>query len=578
MKKSFIFSIACVCSLPIFAQVGIGTGSPNSTLDIRGSLSAAYRSFTSATTAALSDNTLVFTGTTATTVTLPDATSCSGRQYWIKNASATLPVPTLTIATTSSQTIDGSTTWTVDETNEIVRVVSNGANWYVMNQDVATAKTGTAGGSWNEGGNRVPAAKAIGTISNFDLPFITNNTENMRLATTGYLGVGTTTPTGRLHFVSQSSESGDDYIFDDYGAGITQGIYMTKSRGTLASPQDLQSGDQVGALRFVPHYNGSLGSSPGSSMECYYKGTGANNLTDLRFFTSGSEQLRIGENGNVAIGAQAWDLNNPEKLLVQAGTTSSFNVISGKGTIDNYLQLNIQNNSNTGNASSDVVATAANGNENTNYIDMGINSGLYTNTSQPIIGGANTAYLYSTGKDFAIGNATSSKNLIFFTNSLNTSDEKMRITSGGNVGIGTTSPADKLSVAGVVAPSADNTYTLGKSTARWSAVYSANGTIQTSDARLKTNIRPLRYGLKEVMLLQPVRYNWIDQPNGADKIGLIAQDVRKVVPEVVVGDESKENLGMNYAELVPVLINAIKEQQQEINSIQQRINNLKRSK
>jgi hypothetical protein len=80
------------------------------------------------------------------------------------------------------------------------------------------------------------------------------------------------------------------------------------------------------------------------------------------------------------------------------------------------------------------------------------------------------------------------------------------------------------------------------------------------------------------MQLQPVRYNWIDQPNGADKIGLIAQDVRKVVPEVVVGDETKENLGMNYAELVPVLINAIKEQQKEINSIQHQINNLKRSK
>jgi len=578
MKKSFIFSIVSLFTLPVFAQVGFGTTAPNSTLDVRGSMSAAYRSFTTATSAGLSDNTLVFTGTAATTVTLPDATTCQGRQYWIKNASTTLPVPVLTIATTSSQTIDGSTTWTVDETNEIVRVVSNGASWYVMNQNVATAKTGTTGGSWNEGGNRVPSAKAIGTISNFDLPFITNNTENMRLTTTGYLGVGTSAPAGRLHFVSQSSESGDDYIFDDYGAGVTQGMYMTRSRGTIAAPADLQFGDPVGWLRFVPHYNGSLGYSPGSSMECYYKGTGANNLTDLRFFTSGNEQMRIGENGNVAIGAQSWDASFPEKLLVQAGATSSFNVISGKGTIDNYLQLNIQNNSNTGNASSDVVATAANGNENTNYIDMGINSGLYTNTMQPIISGANTAYLYSLGKDFAIGNAASGRNLIFFTNSLNTSDEKMRITSSGNVGIGTTSPADKLSVGGNVAPSADNTYSLGKSTARWSAVYSANGTIQTSDARLKTNIRPLRYGLKEVMLLQPVRYNWIDQPNGADKIGLIAQDVRKVVSEVVVGDETKENLGMNYAELVPVLINAIKEQQKEINAIQIRINNLKRSK
>lgn len=574
MIRYFTFAFASLIGLSCMGQVGIGTASPNSTLDIRGSMSTAYRAFTISSTASSSDHTLAFTGTSAAQLTLPDATTCQGRQYWVKNASATTPAPTLTIATTASQTIDGNANWIMDENGEIVRLVSNGTNWYILNQDVATAKTGTTGGPWNEGGNRVPSTKAVGTISNYDLPFITNNTENMRLSAGGFLGVGTTAPAGRLHTVSQNSELGDDILFDDYGAGVTQGLYMTKSRGTLASPQDLQTGDQIGWLRFVPHYNGSLGYTPGSSVECYYKGTGANNLTDMRLFTSGNQQLLINETGSVGIGATSFDGTNPEKLLVQAGTTTSFNVISGKGSIDNYLQLNIQNQSNTGNASSDVVATAANGNESSNYIDMGINSGAYTNTSQPMVGGANNAYLYSTGKDFVIGNGSSGKNLIFFTNSFATTDEKMRITSAGNVGIGTSSPADKLSVAGVVAPATDNAYTLGKSAARWSAVYSANGTIQTSDRRLKKNIRPLQYGLREVLLLHPVRYNWLDASLPGDKIGLIAQDVRKVVPEVVVGDENKENLGMNYAELVPVLINAIKDQQKEIDAIEQRIDHL----
>lgn len=564
--------------LAVHAQVGIGTASPNSTLDVRGSMSAGYRAFSANTSAGTTDNTLVFTGTSNTSISLPDATSCSGRQYWIKNASPSATAPTLTVSTTASQTIDGNANWILDETGEAIRIVSNGANWYVLNQDVATAKTGTAGGAWNEGGNKVPSVKPVGTISNYDLPFITNNVENMRLSTNGYLGLGTTAPMGRLHTVSQNSELGDDIIFDDFGGSVTQGLYMTKSRGTLASPQDLQSGDQIGWLRFVPHYNGSLGYTPGSSMEVYYKGTGTNNLTDLRLMTSGNEQVRISENGNVGIGTASFDGTNPEKLLVQAGATTSFNVISGKGTIDNYLQLNIQNQSNTGNASSDVVATAANGNESVNYVDMGINSGAYTSTSAPILGAGNTAYLYSTGKDFVIGNGSGGRNLIFFTNSFASSDEKMRITSTGNVGIGTSSPADKLSVAGVVAPSADNSWSLGKSTARWTAVYAANGTIQTSDARLKTNIRPLGYGLREVMKLNPVRYNWRDPSMPGEKIGLIAQDVRKVVPEVVVGDESKEHLGMNYAELVPVLINAIKEQQQEIDEIKNRIDHLSRNK
>jgi hypothetical protein len=309
-------------------------------------------------------------------------------------------------------------------------------------------------------------------------------------------------------------------------------------------------------------------------------GTGSSGKS-LVFMTGGTtqstnERMRIDGIGNVAIGTSTFDASNAEQLLVDAGNTSSFNVISGKGSINNYLQLNIQNRSNGGSASSDVVASANNGTESSNFIDMGINSSQYTNTSLPILGGNNTAYLYATGRDFIIGNGSSSRNLIFFTNGFATSDEKMRILSGGNVGIGVTNPADKLSVAGVVAPSADNSYTLGKSGARWSIVYAANGTIQTSDARLKTNIEPLEYGLKEVLQMQPVRYNWKDNPLSMAKIGLIAQEVKKLVPEVVVGDEEKETLGMNYAELVPVLINAVKEQQQQIDSVQQRIDALQK--
>ncbi len=578
MKFLLILVTNCLLSAAGFAQLGLGTVSPNSTLDIRGSLAVSFRSFTASTAASATDHTLVYIGTVPISVALPDATTCPGRQYWIKNASPTLPTPNLIILPNGAQTIDGSASWLMDETNEIVRVVSNGTNWNVLNQDTPAPTTSTAGGAWNEGGNGVPSAKSIGTISNYDLPFITNNIETMRLSATGYLGIGTAAPTGRLQIVTQNSEPGDDYVFDDYGAGISQGIYMTKSRGTLAAPLDLQSGDQIGWLQFIPHFNGTLAYAPGSAVEAYYKGTSSNNLTDMRFFTSGVEQMFLNETGSVGIGAVAFDAVNPEKLLVQAGNTTSFNVISGKGTIDNYLQLNIQNQSNTANASSDVVATAANGNETSNYVDMGMNSGNYTNTASPILAGADNAYLYSTGRDFVIGNGSSGRNLIFFTGGYATTNEAMRITSTGNVGINNSSPVDKLSVGGVVAPASDNAYTLGKSSSRWTAVYSTNGVIQTSDLRLKTNIHPLTYGLREIMQLNPVRFNWTKEPSAGDKIGLIAQEVRQIIPEVVTGDEKKEYLGINYAELVPVLINAIKQQQQEILAIQDRIEALRINK
>ena len=101
-------------------------------------------------------------------------------------------------------------------------------------------------------------------------------------------------------------------------------------------------------------------------------------------------------------------------------------------------------------------------------------------------------------------------------------------------------------------------------------VWSANGVVQTSDYRLKTKIQEIPYGLKEVMQMRPVVYNWIQRPQQR-KVGLIAQEVQQVIPEVVTGDPAKDILGMNYAELVPVLINAIKELKGEVDALKREL-------
>jgi hypothetical protein len=105
---------------------------------------------------------------------------------------------------------------------------------------------------------------------------------------------------------------------------------------------------------------------------------------------------------SIAINQEAITTAAPEALYVWQSSTSSFNVISGKGNLNNYLQLNIQNTNQGPTASSDVVATANNGDETTNYIDMGINGGNFVGP----IGVANDAYLYSTGRHLHIGNAS----------------------------------------------------------------------------------------------------------------------------------------------------------------------------
>ncbi|MDF2380127.1 hypothetical protein JMG10_01515 [Nostoc ellipsosporum NOK] len=161
--------------------------------------------------------------------------------------------------------------------------------------------------------------------------------------------------------------------------------------------------------------------------------------------TTTSEMLRV-QSGRMSLGGGAFDASNPERLLIDAGTTTSYNLVSARGSINNYLQLNIQNKSAGTTASSDVVATADNGTETANFIDMGINSSGFNNTTYPVIGGANNAYLYSTGNDFVIGNATTGKPLRFFTGGYAAANERMRIDGSGNVGIGTTSPATLLHV------------------------------------------------------------------------------------------------------------------------------------
>lgn len=399
-------------ALPVLAQIGIGTTSPNSTFDVRGAMAILPTVFTTSTTATINEQLFVFTGATAATLTLPDASLCNGRIYLVKNASTTSPIPVVTIQPFGAQTIGGLTNAQVSEPYEVLRFVSDGANWQVMNENVPVNKTASTGSGWYQGGNNVASIKNLGSVTNFDMAFKTNNVVRMHLTTSGFLGIGTATPAGRLHLVNDNDDNGNDYYFEDHGATVSNTIYLRKARGTIATPQNLQNGDLMAQFRFGAHYNNTLVRTDGAGQDAYYLGDGTTNLSDMRFFTSNNERMRINQNGNAAIGATTFS-TQPEKLLVDCGTTGSYNVISGKGSIDNYLQLNIRNAHTGGNASSDIVATANNGDESVNFIDMGVNSQNYANPTYPILSGNNTTYLYATAADFMIGNGTTGHDLIF---------------------------------------------------------------------------------------------------------------------------------------------------------------------
>lgn len=120
----------------------------------------------------------------------------------------------------------------------------------------------------------------------------------------------------------------------------------------------------------------------------------------------------------------------------------------------------------------------------------------------------------------------------------------------------------KATAGNLVAPDVDNALSLGGASNRWTAVWAVDGTINTSDARMKKGITNLNYGLSQIMQLRPVSFQWKDRKDGQLNLGLIAQEVEQVIPEAVVkAKDETTTMGLNYSSIVPVLIKAVQEQQ-----------------
>lgn len=100
------------------------------------------------------------------------------------------------------------------------------------------------------------------------------------------------------------------------------------------------------------------------------------------------------------------------------------------------------------------------------------------------------------------------------------------------------------------------------------------GTLQqNSDARLKKDIEPLSNTLESLQQLSGYSYHWKDASNPEEQIGLLAQEIQKVYPQLVKENE-QGTLSVNYSGMVPVLLEAIKEQQSQITELKKLITQL----
>jgi hypothetical protein len=126
----------------------------------------------------------------------------------------------------------------------------------------------------------------------------------------------------------------------------------------------------------------------------------------------------------------------------------------------------------------------------------------------------------------------------------NNATEVVRVT-GSNVGIGTTTPSQRLTVNGNVL---------------------ANNVAVPSSGRFKDHVVPMDDALTSILKLEGVRFDWkpewaAQRPGREHDIGFVAEDVAKIFPEVVFRDEAGNVTGMDYSRLTAVAVQAIKQQQ-----------------
>ena len=138
------------------------------------------------------------------------------------------------------------------------------------------------------------------------------------------------------------------------------------------------------------------------------------------------------------------------------------------------------------------------------------------------------------------------------------------IKENGFIGMGTSNPTVRLQVAGDII---------------------ANSIAGSSDSRFKTNILPIENPLQKVLKLQGVTFDWKTKefPNRMFSenraLGFIAQEVEQVIPEVVQTENSTEGFkSVQYDKVVALLVEAIKEQQKQIEQLQQKVKELTEKK
>ena len=364
---------------------------------------------------------------------------------------------------------------------------------------------------------------------------------------TGNVGIGTTSPQGKLQVASDVTGSGG---YQDYGQITASGATDNKLGVTL--------GYDIGQDRGYVYAR--------------KVGEGGKDLV------LGNDKMMIkGDTGNVGIGTSAPSAaldvvrsgtNDPIALFGSAGPTDeqALTVKNGSGGISLFAQGG-NGTFLTGASQGDVGIRITAGDDffigqervPLFTIRSGGNVGIgTTDPGEKLVISANPPIIRLTETD-GISYHIENSGTNFYVRNAEDNSVKFLINADGNVGIGTTTPAYKLDVNGEIR-SSKGVYVAGN--------ISADDYLTNSDLRLKTDIAPLENASEGIACLEGVTYRWNAPEASQDlQIGLIAQEVERCFPEVVT-PSSDGYKSVSYARLVAPLIENAKEQQ-SLNASQQ---------
>lgn len=349
-------------------------------------------------------------------------------------------------------------------------------------------------------------------------------------AAAGGSGAGGTAPTGGgVGGVSQTSNSMAGNAGSSPGGGGGSGSYVEKTFTTATLAPGTTISDIVVGAAGTAGSGSSAGGAGGVgriSITCASAGAPVTGDRGILFVNSSNyatdSNFVYDASGNVGIG------------------TSSPSQVLHINKNQNAATMVFVNNSNAG-ASTTSSFYASNGTDSTGLLQSGTGNNRLGALSTNAPGG-----LYIDAQ-----NATGGIN--FRTGAGPT--QRMIIDAGGNVGIGSTTPSYLLDVNGDANIASGSALRFGGT-----SVCTSIGCTSSSDRNLKENILPLQGALEKILKLQGVEYNYKDTARFTSKhqVGVIAQDVERVYPEVVNTDPDSGLKSVAYDHLIAPLIESVK--------------------